>query len=61
MTTMSKPTPVPFTPRFAALKRSLVSPENENKLADSWKSLLTALQARTAEIEKTGPAASCAY
>ncbi|KAF8605002.1 DUF1479-domain-containing protein [Ceratobasidium sp. AG-I] len=47
---------VPFTPRFAALKRSLVTPGNEAKLTESWQSLLGALEVRTAEIEKAGPA-----
>lgn len=49
-------TMAPFTPRFAALKRSLITPENESKLTESWKSLLNALETRTAEIEKAGPA-----
>lgn len=47
---------IPFTPRFGALKRSLVTPENESKLTESWNTLLKALESRTAEIEKTGPA-----
>lgn len=49
---------VPFTPRFAALKRSLITPENELKLSESWASLLKSLESRTIEIEKTGSAVS---
>ncbi|KAF8761817.1 hypothetical protein RHS01_00990 [Rhizoctonia solani] len=44
----------PFTPRFADLKRSLVTPEDENKLTESWNKLLVALKDRTEEIKKTG-------
>ncbi|CAE6529377.1 unnamed protein product [Rhizoctonia solani] len=44
----------PFTPRFAELKRSLISAENEDKLVESWNKLLVALKDRTEEIKKTG-------
>ncbi|KAF8742157.1 hypothetical protein RHS02_04110, partial [Rhizoctonia solani] len=44
----------PFTPRFADLKRSLVTPEDENKLTESWNKLLVALKDRIEEIKKTG-------
>ncbi|KAG9101483.1 hypothetical protein FS749_006385 [Ceratobasidium sp. UAMH 11750] len=46
----------PFTPRFTELKRSLVSPEDEPKLQESWNNLLKHLETRTKEIEQTGPA-----
>jgi hypothetical protein len=51
-------TPAPFTPRFAALKRSLIQPEDEVKLTKSWNSLLTALQSRTEEIKRVGSTVS---
>ncbi|CAE6518139.1 unnamed protein product [Rhizoctonia solani] len=44
----------PFTPRFAELKRSVIAPEDEDKLTESWNKLLVALKGRTEEIEKTG-------
>ncbi|KAJ1311612.1 hypothetical protein OPQ81_010088 [Rhizoctonia solani] len=44
----------PFTPRFAELKRSIISPEDEEKLTASWNKLLVALKERTEEIKKTG-------
>ncbi|CUA77468.1 putative protein YbiU [Escherichia coli K-12] [Rhizoctonia solani] len=47
-------TVAPFTPRFAELKRSLIAPEDEDKLTDSWNKLLVALKDRTEEIKKTG-------
>jgi hypothetical protein len=50
----------PFTPRFAELKRSLISPEDEDKLTESWNKLLVALKDRTEEIKKTGsPVRDC--
>jgi hypothetical protein len=55
---MAQRTTAPFTPRFADLKRSLVSPDNEIRLHESWNSLLKALESRTAEIEEAGPTAS---
>ncbi|CAE7087068.1 unnamed protein product [Rhizoctonia solani] len=44
----------PFTPRFAELKRSLIAPEDEEKLTESWNKLLVALKDRIEEIKKTG-------
>ena len=50
----------PFTPRFAELKRSLIAPEDEDKLTESWNKLLVALKDRTEEIKKTGsPVSVC--
>lgn len=59
-TTMRKVyrTPAPFTARFATLKRSIVPPENEEKLTESWKNLLVALQSRTEEIKAAGSTVS---
>ncbi|CAE6520501.1 unnamed protein product [Rhizoctonia solani] len=44
----------PFPPRFAELKRSLVAPEDEKKLTESWNNLLVALKDRVEEIKTTG-------
>ncbi|CAE6506216.1 unnamed protein product [Rhizoctonia solani] len=44
----------PYTPRFAELKRSLIAPEDEDKLTESWNKLLVALKGRIEEIKETG-------